>query len=127
MNLRELAESDLEHILEDDIRGGAESVTLISPANGEGCFKGFDFNVGEIYDPQTDTMIVGQLRQFSFRQSTLCAANLAIPEGVADETKKPWLVRHEKTQITSKIKSVLVDDSLGITTVHLEPWVDNAS
>ena len=127
MNLRELAESDLEHILEDDIQGGAESVTLTNPAGGTGCFNGFDFNIGEIYDPQSDTMVAGQLRQFSLRQSTLCAAGMAIPEGVADEAKKPWLVRHDRTQVTSKVKSVLIDGSLGISTVHLEPWVSNAS
>jgi hypothetical protein len=85
MNLRELAESDLAHTLEDE-DGAGSAYVLIDKADGEYAVAGDYGDIGYLIDPSTGGAVQGRTITATCRMSTLASQSALAPE-------RGWKVR----------------------------------
>ncbi len=128
MSLRQLAESDLGLILEDGVTGFGWPITITDPSGstGTGPLTGFSDDIAQIIDPDTGQAVSGRLASVAIRISTLTAAGLALPQGIADAGIKPWLVQFDDINgnpFTFKVAQSNPDRALGLITLLLELYV----
>ena len=90
--LRELAESDLGLIIEDEETGFGWPITITNPAGVEKSLTGFSDDIAQVIDPDTGQIVSGRLASCAIRISSLYAEGFDLPRGIADTTGKPWLV-----------------------------------
>jgi len=88
--LRELAAADLVAILEDKEFGFAVDITLTDPDGNVQNLQGFSNDITQIIDPETGQIVSGRLATATLPLSSIILAG--VPEGIADASKKPWLV-----------------------------------
>ena len=120
--LREVAENDLETILEDKIHGFAVDITLTNPAAETQTLTGFSNDVSQIIDPETGQIVSGRLATATLRLSKL---TIGTPEGIADPKSKPWLCAFDDIlgkNHSFKVAHANPDLTLGIILLALEIW-----
>lgn len=125
MNLRQLAEQDLAVTLEDSVFGFGWPVTLTDPQGASANLTGQAHDISQIIDPDTGTAISGRSSAFVLRQSSITAAGLGDPYGVADGGSLPWLVSFESINgapYTFKVEDSDADRVLGTRTLILGVW-----
>lgn len=123
MGLREQAESDLEFILEDDVFGFGYPIIVTDPDGLSKPLKGFSNDIAQIIDPDTGQAVSGRLASAVLRISSLTAAGLALPRGIAETALKPWLIKFDDINgnpFTFKVSQSNPDRSLGIVSLLLE-------
>lgn len=125
-NLRTVAESDLRYIVEQDPQGPRWPLTVTNPDGValETYCVGND--IAQAIDPETGELVSGRSSSVSLVLRTLLDAGLGIPEGIADESKKPWLVATEDVNgisYTFAIQQTNPDRTLGLVTCLLETYV----
>lgn len=121
MGLRELAASDLVAILEDDEFGFAVDITLTDPDGDTQELKGFSNDITQIIDPETNQIITGRLATATLPLSSITLSG--VPEGIADASKKPWLVAFDDILGESylfKVAKASPDRTLGVIFLVLE-------
>lgn len=119
--LRELAEADLETIVEDDVYGFAVDIVLTDPAGTSQSLKGFSNDISQIIDPDTGQIVSGRIATATLRLSKITLPG--IPEGVADSSQKPWLVAFDDilgNPWTFKVAQGNPDRALGVIFLVLE-------
>ena len=134
MNLRELAESDLNIILEDDVNGFGWAITLIDP-DGQSSddlvpdgLKGYSNDISQVIDPDTGQIVSGRSASVAIRISTLLNNGMTLPVGIADTTLKPWQVVFNDingNSFTFKVQQSNPDRTLGIVSLLLEFYSDS--
>lgn len=116
MSLRQLAESDLSVILEDDVYGFGWSIVLTNPSGVSIPLTGFSNDIAQVIDPETGQAVSGRSASCALRMSSITAGgdlvtecnealaqcnepqmeagNVAFgfPQGIADSDSKPWIV-----------------------------------
>jgi hypothetical protein len=92
MGLRDLAEADLGRILEDAETGFGYPITLTDPAGSVLALTGFSNDIAQVIDPDTGQVVSGRLASVALRISTITAAGLGLPRGIANSSSKPWIV-----------------------------------
>ena len=123
MSLRQLAESDLGLILEDGVTGFGWPITVTDPDGASANLTGFGNDISQLIDPDTGQAVSGRLISVALRLSSLYAASLGIPRGIADSGVKPWLMSFEDINgnpATYKVQQSNPDRALGIVTCLLE-------
>jgi len=123
VGLRQLAETDLGIILEDNTTGFGFSITVTDPSGTVRPLTGFSDDIAQVIDPDTGQVVSGRLASVALRISSLTAAGLSLPEGIADATKKPWLVAFDDINgnpFTFKVMQSNPDRTLGLVTCILE-------
>lgn len=121
--LRETAEADLAGILEDGTTGFGWPITVTDPSGTVGNLTGFSNDVAEVIDPDTGQAVSGRIASVALRISSLTAAGLGLPEGIADAASKPWQVAFTDVNLnpfTFKVQRSSPDRALGIVTCILE-------
>lgn len=121
MGLRELAAADLVAILEDDEFGFAVDITLTDPDGNEQELKGFSNDITQIIDPETGQIVTGRLATATLPLGSITLAG--VPEGIADASKKPWLVAFDDILGESylfKVAKANPDRALGVIFLVLE-------
>jgi len=94
MGLRDLVEQDLGAILEDSATGFGWPISLTDPDGlTDETLVGFSDDIAQSIDPDTGELVSGRLASVALRISTLHAAGFSLPRGVADTSKKPWVVK----------------------------------
>jgi|AntDeeMinimDraft_4_1070355.scaffolds.fasta_scaffold02891_6 hypothetical protein len=94
MGLRDLVEQDLGAILEDSATGFGWPISLTDPDGlTDETLVGFSDDIAQSIDPDTGELVSGRLASVALRISTLYAAGFSLPRGVADTSKKPWVVK----------------------------------
>ena len=124
MGLREIAEQDLGFILEGDEAGFRWPITITDP-NGTTVpnLYGFSDDIAQVIDPDTGQAVSGRLASVVLRLSTLAAAGLETPQGVADASQKPWLISFNDINGNAfdfKISQANPDRALGSVSCLLE-------
>ena len=122
--LRALAESDLEFILEDT-DGFGWDITVTSPEGVSANLVGSSGDVGLLVDLETGLVVSGRLANVILRISSLTTARLAIPEGIMDASKKPWLVTFNDINgnaHTFKVSQSSPDRTIGVVKLMLEAY-----
>lgn len=125
MNLRQLAEQDLAITLEDSVTGFGWPVKLTDPAGVSANLTGQSHDISQIVDPETGTAVSGSSTAFVLRLSSITAAGLAEPVGIADSDSLPWLVRFDSINgapYTFKVEYADPDRVLGTITLILGAW-----
>ena len=123
MGLRETAESDLGAILEDSVYGFGYSITVTDPAGTVAPFTGYSNDISQIIDPDTGQAVSGRLASVAIRISSLTAAGLTLPQGIADAAKKPWIIEFDDINgnpFKFKVSQSNPDRALGVVTCLLE-------
>jgi len=126
MGLREQAEADLGFILEDKDRGFGYEIILTDPSGTVRPLTGFSDDISQIIDPDTGVAVSGRLASVAIRTSTIIAAGLTLPRGVADSGVKPWLVKFNDINgnpFTFKVSQSNPDRAIGLITLMLELYV----
>jgi hypothetical protein len=126
MGLREQAEADLGLILEDKDRGFGYDIILTDPSGTVRALTGFSDDIAQIIDPDTGIAVSGRLASVAIRTSTIIAAGLTLPRGIADAGIKPWLVQFNDINgnpFTFKVSQSNPDRALGLVTLMLELYV----
>ena len=123
MGLREIAESDLGVILEDSVYGFGYSITVTDPAGTVKPFTGYSNDISQIIDPDTGQAVSGRLASAAIRISSLTAAGLTLPQGIADASKKPWIIEFDDINgnpYKFKVSQSNPDRALGMLVCLLE-------
>lgn len=123
MGLREIAENDLAFILEDSEQGFGYSITVTDPAETSVSMTGFSNDIAQLIDPDTGQAVSGRLASAVLRLSSLTAAGLEIPQGIADASVKPWLIAFDDINGNSfvfKVANSNPDRALGVVSLILE-------
>ena len=123
MSLREIAESDLGVILEDSVYGFGYSITVTDPAGTVKPFTGYSNDISQIIDPDTGQAVSGRLASVALRISSLTAAGFTLPQGIADASKKPWIIEFDDINGNAfkfKVSQSNPDRALGMIACLLE-------
>ncbi len=125
MNLRQLAESDLAHTLEDELTGFGWAITITDPSGTSRLLTGQSDDIAQVIDPDTGIAVSGRMASAVVRLTTLQAAGLGIPQGEASTAVKPWRVRFEDINGNPhefKVKQSNPDRALGVVSLLLEAY-----
>ncbi|MCP4444733.1 MAG: hypothetical protein GY811_05210 [Myxococcales bacterium] len=123
MGLRELAETDLGVILEDSATGFGWPITVTDSDGVTKTLTGFSNDISQVIDPDTGQIISGRVATVALRVSTLVSAGLSLPQGIADATKKPWIIAFNDingNECVFKVMQSNPDRSFGMLTCILE-------
>ncbi len=123
MSLRILAEQDLSFILEDAVTGFGFPITVTSPSGTMSTLTGFSNDIGQLIDPDTGQAVSGRSASITLRISSLTTASLGLPQGIEDESIKPWLISFDDINgnpFTFKVSASMPDRALGVVTCLLE-------
>lgn len=123
MSLRQLAETDLGRILEDSSTGFGWSIIVTDPAGTSRTLTGFSDDIAQIIDPDTGQAVSGRLASVALRTSSLIAAGLTLPRGIADSGSKPWVIEFDDVNGSAykfKVAQSNPDRALGLVTCLLE-------
>lgn len=123
MGLRDEAEEDLSEILEDDIIGAGWPIKVTSPEKISADLTGYSGDISQLIDPETGQAVSGRIAHVTLRISSLSEKGLALPEGIADASKKPWVVEFNDingSPFKFKVQESNPDRTLGIVNCILE-------
>ncbi len=123
MSLREQAEADLLGILEDETAGFGRTIIITDPSGTSETFTGFTNDIAQIIDPDTGQAVSGRSANATIRISSLIASGLGLPQGIADETIKPWVVEFEDINgnpFKFKVQKSNPDRALGVVSLEIE-------
>lgn len=131
MGLREIAEQDLQRIIEDEATGFGWPITLTDPdgfiGNSAGPLTGFSDDIAQVIDPDTGQAVSGRLASVALMMSTIIAEGFpALPQGIVDAASKPWLVTFDDingVSYTFKVSKSNPDRALGLVTLILETYL----
>lgn len=127
MGLRATAEADLAFILEDADTGFGWSISVTNPAGTTADLTGFSNDIAQLIDPDTGQAVSGRLASAVLRISSLTAAGLDLPVGIADSASKPWLVAFNDINGNAhmfKVAQSNPDRALGTVSLILEAYID---
>ena len=123
MGLRAEAESVLEEILED-VDFFAWPITVKDPSENSASMTGRSNDISQIIDPDTGGVISGRSASVALRISSLVSAGFSsLPEGIPDESSKPWIVTFDDINGNSfdfKVSNSNPDRAIGIVVCELE-------
>jgi len=123
MGLRQLAEADLGLILEDAVTGFGYAITVTDPSGTVRPLTGFSDDIAQIIDPDTGQAVSGRSASVALRISSILAAGLALPRGIADAGIKPWVIEFNDINGNAfkfKVSQSNPDRALGLVTLLLE-------
>lgn len=123
MSIRQLAESDLGLILEDGATGFGWPITVTDPSGAVRPLTGFSDDIAQIIDPDTGQAVSGRLASVALRISSILAAGLTLPRGIADAGIKPWIIEFNDINGNAfkfKVAQSNPDRALGLVTLLLE-------
>lgn len=122
MGLRETATADLNTILSDNA-DFAYDITLTNPGEDSLELLGYTTDISQIIDPDTGQIVSGRSASVALSMRVLKTAGFDIPQGITDETKKPWRIEFndlDGASYTFAVQSSNPDRALGIVTCELE-------
>jgi hypothetical protein len=127
VNITELATDDLEFTLEDNAEGFGWLISVTDPSGqtNVGPLYGSYMDIGLAIDPDTGMLVSGQRATIALKIESLSDQGLGIPQAIADESKKPWVVVVTDTnsvESTFKVSSSQPDRIMGLVTCTLEEY-----
>ena len=129
MSLRDVAEADLNGILEDSVTGFGYPIIVTSPDKVSKPLKGFSKDISFSIDPDTGLAVSSRTASVALRISSLIAAGFdTLPKGIQDSKSKPWLIEFNDINgnpFKFKVQEGHPDRGLGIITCTLEIYRDN--
>lgn len=122
--IREIAEADLEFILEDSATGFGWPIQVTDPLGFSAALTGFSQDIAQAIDTETQQLVAGRLATVSLRNSSITAAGFSeLPRNIEDSDLKPWLIAFDDINgeaFTFKVADQWPDRELGMVTLVLE-------
>lgn len=127
MNLREIAERDLEITLEDSENGFGIPATITDTTGTSAILNVQAGDMHLLFDPGGEVKINNRTAHVSVRIGSLTAAGLELPRAQPDQSKNPYIF--EFADANGVVRKYIVsqaspDRTLGIMTVILELMTD---
>jgi hypothetical protein len=125
MGIRERAEADARRILNNKTSGKGLDITVTDPTGASHSFVGWQNDIAELIDPDTQDYVSGRLVNVSLAITDLVTAGLEIPEGEPDPNKRPWVVEYIDlwgTPLKYAVARSVPDRGLGIVVLYLEVY-----
>lgn len=122
MSLRDIANADLQEIMNADETGGV-TCTLTDPDSNTAEFKVFFNDIHQTIDPGTGEIVTGRLSSIAVLTNELIAEGFDGIRGIADSSSRPWLVTTTDAlgrSVTHKVAETYPDASIGLTVLLLE-------
>lgn len=122
MGLREQAAADFADFAED-LDGFGMPITVTDPSGASAAITGLSNDIHQVIDPNTGQLVSSRAASVSFRIAALTEAGLGLPEGVADTSRKPWVVRFDDLaggEHVFKVREAMPDRTIGSVTCTLE-------
>ena len=130
VGLREQAVLDLQTII-GDTDGFGWSVTLTNPEGITATLSGLTTDISFGIDPETGVAVSGRTASVTFSMKAIreldCFQELGVPAGVADKSKKPWVVKFLDplgNEYTFKVLESLPDRAIEAIVCLLETYKD---
>ena len=127
MNIRELAELDLELTLEDNENGYGWPLRVTAPDSTFLDMFGQSGDIEAAIDPDTGQLVSGRVAHLTLRKKTLIDKFGEIPVAVnKNSTNKPWVFDFDDINgVAGKftVQKKLSDSTLGIVNYLLEVYV----
>jgi len=123
MGLREQAASDAKNILNDTVGGAGWTFYIYDPTapTVPVPFIGFTNDIAFLLDPDTDDYVGSRQISVAVSLTDIEAANLsALPDAVADESQKPWVVEFDYNKF--KVAKSSPDRTLQVLVLDLEVY-----
>jgi hypothetical protein len=117
MNLRELAEQDLQKTLEDNINGFACNIEIFNSANSSQILKGSYFRISVGIDPDTGLKIKSKQSSVVVRTTSLRI--------ILKKDLKVTATDIKGELFTGFISEITPDDTLGYTSIYLREANNN--
>ncbi len=127
MSFRDDVEKDIQSVLEDDVSGFGNSITLIDPNGVSHDFKGYSADIAQTIDPDTGQAVIGRWNSVALMMSSVLSVFPSLPIGVMDENIKPWtLIFNSINGVTTKYKvmSTQPDRTVGVITITCSFYKD---
>jgi hypothetical protein len=124
MGLLETAAADLAAILADDVGGFSVPIVVTDPSNNQATINGLATDIGFTIDPETGIGVAERKASVALPIRALREADLGVPVGVSDESRKPWrvtLTLPTGVAMTFKVKTAM-PDKLGCVVCFLEAY-----
>lgn len=123
MNIRELAEKDMELTLEDTVNGFAFACSITNPDKVTESFPVQSGDVHLLLENDTGIPVNNREAHVAIRISSLSAKGFEIPKAQPDESKNLWLF--EFADIGGKLRKFTVldvqpDRTLGLVVISLD-------
>lgn len=124
MSLKELISRDTKNILEDTDTGFGWGITVTNPdgVSSDG-LKGYSNDIAEMIDVDTGVAVSGRTASVAIHLDSLSDQGLEIPVGIADKSKKPWIVEFNDilgNPYTFKVSESRPDRAMGVVVCLLE-------
>lgn len=125
MSLLDQAATDLRSILEND-QDFAVPIVVTNPDGVSATLKGLQTDHALTIDPETGVAVTGSNVSVALSIQALQQAGIGQPRGIADSSRRPWLVQFTTpTGDTQKFKvAEALPDKLGCLVLRLEVWKD---
>ena len=120
MSLIDIAESDLEFVLEDSIDGFGVEFLVTTPESVDHTLSGQSTDIGILIDPMTGVGVRGRNCEVVFRLKTVLSKLGKIPD--KSELNEGWKFSHTNTNNQTwvfELQQVDVDRKLGIVKIIL--------
>jgi hypothetical protein len=111
--------------LEDAAGGFGWPIKLTNPAGDSANLVGQSNDIAMVIDPDTGTAISGRSASCALRISSIVAAGLVLPQGIASPTSKPWVVEFADVNggaYKFKVAKSNPDRGMGVVTLQLEAY-----
>ena len=127
MSLSQMAERDLQYIMEEDVSGPRWALSVTDPSGTNVDLYGISNDISEALDPETGQIVSARSVTASLCIKTLLANFAALPRGIHNTNERPWLIEftdlNDRTQ-AFKVKEAMPDRRAGIIVCDLEPIGD---
>ncbi len=126
MGLRQIVRDDIRKILAD-VDGPQWPITVIDPDGVTADLKGLSNDIGQVIDADLGVVVSGRSASVSLSILDLSDEGLGIPEGIADSTKKPWIIKFDDiagNPYTFKVSESMPDRTVGLVVCLLESYND---
>lgn len=124
MSLRDIANADLQEILNADETGGV-ACTITDPSGAQAQFKVFFNDIHQAIDPDTGEVVTGRLSSIAVLTNELIDEGFDGIHGIAKASSRPWLATITDAlgrSMTHKIAETFPDASIGLTLLVLEAY-----
>ena len=122
MSLRDIANADLQEIMNADETGGV-ACTITDPSGATADFKVFFNDIHQAIDPGTGEIVTGRFSTIAVLTNELIDEGFDGIRGIADSSSRPWLVTITDAlsrSVTHKVAETYPDASIGLTVLFLE-------
>lgn len=119
-NLRTVVQNDVQLILGTDF---SNAITVTPPSGIDFVVHGFTKDISQSVDPDTGQSVTGRTASVSLPISLVLAEGHGFPQGISDDSQKPWVVSFDNAigeTLTFKVSESMPDRTLGVVVCFLE-------